>query len=462
MAPPPGTPSAQQGSRGGWTATRRDVHRLLSTGVVHVLVVLAGTRAMSIIQQIVLVRLVSQDDMGGIIYSMRIVQLLALVAGLGMTTAVLKFCSEPIDAAPIRRRYRTALACTVPAGVAVAAVFAAVVLATNGLGGGAGLVGPMLLLAVYLSVYAIRGLGAAYLQARKQIKKASKITFLVQVGVLIVTVGTVLAVGVWGYYVGITVGAVVGAGLFLHVTRGAIVGQKADWTQAGRMINMGFFSILANFTGIANATVSVMLVKWLSGSMSEVAVFGIASYVVILVRMLPQSLRLTALPYLSGLLLDRQRLQARIGELIRKQLPVMLAIVAAIGAGGYWLMPLVLGRAYRACYLPTMIMLTSTLTWATVFPYGLLMVICNRVRLNFLIGVLQLAASVIMAILLIPRFGALGAAVAMAISMAVVVLPKWYFARQTLARIPLASQAAGDAGSGIDPEGGTPPSGTDR
>jgi O-antigen/teichoic acid export membrane protein len=412
-----------------------DVQRLFRTGVLHVLVVLAGTRAMAIIRQLVLVRLVSQEDMGGIIFVMRIVQLLLTVAGLGMGTAVLKYCSEPVDEQRIHRRYRTGLTFAGVTSLVAAAAYAVGVLATNSYGGGTALTGPMLVLAIYVPAQTLQMLGAAYLQARKRIKKASKITLVIQTCMLAATIGAVTVIGAWGYYLGLVVGALVAAGVFLYVTREGFRHARLDWSQVGAMVNMGFFSILANFTGVANATASVMLLKWLSGDLKAVAVFGIASYFMILVRMLPMSLRRTALPYLSGSLHDPERLKARINELILKQFPAMLAIIVLIGTAGYWLIPFVLGPEYAASYLPTMLLLVGTLIWALVFPYGLLMIICNQVRLNFMIGVLQLAVSVGLGIVLIPSYGAVGAAAAVAASMAVVVPPKWFFAKRALAKL---------------------------
>ncbi len=418
-----------------------DISRLSKTGVFHVFILLFGVRGITFIQQILLVRLLSKEEIGEIVFAMRIVMLLGVVADMGMSTAVLKYCSEPVSDEQKRRLFRTAMLATLVSSLVISVVYCIGVLATDAMGGGKAMIAPMLFISFYLLFMALRHPPEWYLQARKQIKKASMMSLIVQFSSLVFIICGVLAVGQWGYFIGVVMAAGLGLGVFLFATRGGLKGVKGGWAIFRKLFKLGSFSLLANFSGMANTTASVLLLKWLSDDMSLVATYGIASYIIVTVRLLPESLRRTSIPYLGALIDNPSRLGSRLHELVRKQFMVMGPVVLLLAAVGYWIIPFVFGQQYQASYLPMIILLGGLMSWSLVFPYGLLLILSERVEVNFALSLIQLALNISMCLYLIPRFGPVGAAGAMAISQAMLVIPKYAFGKQTLRILTVKVQA---------------------
>ena len=70
--------------------------RLAQAGTLYVLMVVVGTRALLFLQQVFVVRILSQSAFGQAVYLVRLVGLLSLFAGLGISAGLLKYAAEPV------------------------------------------------------------------------------------------------------------------------------------------------------------------------------------------------------------------------------------------------------------------------------------------------------------------------------------------------------------------------------
>ena len=398
---------------------RSDARRLFGAGVPHVLVLVAGTRGVLFVQQIALARILTPDDLGRLSYVIRLMMVITVLADLGMCTGVFKYASEPISDAERNDLYRTGVIFGGLASLVLATLFALVVLLFGDLGAGEDLWGAMLLMALFIPASALAKTPPLFLQARKEIKKASAVSMATSVVGIGVVIGGTLLFGLWGYFVAAIMAPALQACVFLKVTWKFLRGASARFATFTKLLRFGSMSILANFSGTTNAVLGVLMLKWLKQPDSVVAVFAVATSVHLGVQMLPQSLLQTAFPYLSQCLSDPPRLRKRIHELAIKQTLIVGGFAVLLAAVGYWLIPFVFGAKYVASFRPAVILTAGLTAWSVGSPFGRCLMILDRVHLNLILSLVQLAISAGLCVAWIPSHGASGAAMATATATAI-------------------------------------------
>lgn len=426
---------------------RRDLHRLLNVGVFHVLVVVIGIRGMSFFQHIALARILEPGTLGLAVYIVRLVAMLSIVAPLGLPTSVLKFVAEPVSEERRRAIFRTAMLFGGLSGVVCGVLYAISILLIDVLGPGLELRDELLFMALLLPIAGLEKMQPLLLQALKRIKQASKLNMVTNVIRLGLVIAGAYFFGLWGFLMAVIAGRLVHISLFLRVTGKFLWRARASLNLFRSMLGFGFYTLLGNFAGQANAAAGIFLLKWLGMSNETVAVFGVGTFVVMAVRIVPVAVRQTAFPYLSQLLADPGRFRRRVRELAAKQLIAVGLVSASIAASGPWLLPLVFGSPYERSAAPTALLLAALVFWSLRAPYGTSLVILNRVKLNFVMSGANLAALVGLGVLLIPRWGAMGAATAELTTTAAFSIP-WFLLGEAELNRRCRSNRSADASGG--------------
>ncbi len=418
----------------GWAALKTDIGRMLNTGVFHVLVLVVGMRGMTFIQQVALTKILDPSILDQAIYILRLINLLAIAADLGMCTSVLKYAAEEPSEAAQRDIYRTGVLYSALSGTIFALLYTAVILITSAAGHAPELQRPMLFTAMYLPLVAVSRIPPLFLQARKQIRRASKLSLVTNVLGLGFVVGGASWLGLWGYLAAMVLTPASALIIFLWATGDLLRRARTSWRLFLKLARFGFFSLLANFSGYANATASIFLLRALreAGDGPTVAVFGVANLVAMGLRMLPQSLLQTAFPYMSGLKDRPEALQARVHEMARKQVLVMGALMAGVVLFGYWGIPFLTRPYYTASYIPAILLTGAIVAWSAGAPFGHALLVLDRVRTNFLVALAQLIANIALAIVMIPAWGASGAALALLCSSLVSFAGSIFFGKRVL------------------------------
>ena len=413
-APPPATPAPSRAQRLK-SALRGDARLLFSTGVPHLFAATALTQGMSILRRVLLVRILSLDDLGRMTYVMQIADFIAMLADLGICTAVLKYASEPGSDQRKRQLYFLGLVGGSLASTAVGLIY---LLAVYFL--------PvednhtiwlyMLMVAPYIPLSAVVKTPLTFMQARKDIKRAARYTALTQSLGLVMLVSATYFFGLWGFFVTVIVAPLSNFAILLVATRQDLHWFRPAWRLIRKLVAFGFMSMLANATGTANVAAPVVLLHQLGASYAEVGVYSVALVVISGMRLLPMSLMQTAFPYLSGLLTDPERLRRRMRELSKKQCLAMLVVTAAWACVGSFVIHVVFGvddpRAFRA----TLMLLVGLIAFALWAPAGNVLLILERVHLNFAVSLGQLLVNVALSVLWIPSYGLLGAAAAVSVA----------------------------------------------
>ncbi len=388
---------------------RQDAHRLVTTGVPHLFVALALTQGINILRRILLARVFSVAELGQLSYVMQIADLVAVVADLGICTAVLKYAAEPGSDEQRRRYYCHGLLLGSLAASGVALVYVAAILVL-GLGGDTAIRVFLLMVAPYIPIAAIVKTPLVFMQARREIKRAARFTAITQALSLIMLVGAAKWFGLWGFFVTVTVAPLSNLAILLLALRRELRWYWPSWPMLKKMSSFGFVSMLANVAGFADGAVAVVLLRYLTASDATVGLYAVALMVMTGIRLLPASLMQTAFPYLSGLLTDPRRLRVRMLELSLKQALIMSGIAAVWYLTGAWLIDVVFGAKYAGAFRPSTILLLALIPVGFSAPAGQALLAMGRVPVNLAIAVVQLGVNVAAGFALIPRYGMMGAA----------------------------------------------------
>ena len=372
---------------------RSDVQRLTTTGVPHLFAAVLLTQGISTLRRILLVRILSLAEQGQMAYVMQIADFLALVADLGITTATLKYAAEPVSTERKREWYCAGLqwgtlSATVGAllYMAVALMFPLHAEATVRLF--------LLLIVPYIPLAAIAKIPIVFMQAQKDIKRAARFTAITQVLTLVLLVGATYFFHLWGFFITVTAAPLSNLAILVVATRRDLRWFALSWKLAKRLISFGSFSLLANMAGMAAITASTVMLRWLTGSDAEVGLFAIGLMIMSTTRLLPATLMQTAFPYLSGILLDPQRLRARVWELAVKQALVMAGVAVLWLLVGRYAIVLLLGAKCADSFWSSVVLVLGGIPFAFSAAAAQAMLVLDRVRVNFCAGLILLVGTV--------------------------------------------------------------------
>ncbi len=386
---------------------REDLGRLLRTGVPHMLVAVLGTQGMSLIRRIVLARLLQVDEMGQMMYVMQIADFVAMMADMGICTAVLKYVSEPVSDRQREKIYYAGLLWSSISATIIAAIYLLIALAFP--------LHPqhvvrvfLLIVIPYIPLMAVMRIPLLFMQARKEIKRASRFTMFTQAVGVTVTVFATWKWGLWGFFCTVAVGPLVNTIILLLATRSHlhVFGLAGDLLR--KLVSFGIVSMLANLATVANMTVIVVLLHVLTRSDDQVGILAIVVMIMTGIRLLPLSLLQVAFPYLSGLLNDVPRLRKRVRELSLKQSAVVTCCIAVWAILGSHLITLVFGAKYHSAYWPSVVMVASLLPFSLGAPFAQVAAVAGKVKMNLAVTVVMLICSTVLCRIMIPSMGVLG------------------------------------------------------
>jgi len=393
----------------------RDFGRIFKSGAIHVLVMLICIRGISFVQQVGLARIFEQDELGTVIFILRVTTIVCVFADFGINTSVLKYSSENIDKDSKREVYKTGLLGVFFLSIFVSFVFILIVYLTEGFGDER-LISVLYFFSLYIPFTVLKRIPPLYLQAQKQLQKSTKISGVLHFALVVFILSSAALYGLWGYFVILVVAQPLIFFIFAYVTREDLLGVKCRWNTFKKMFHFGFFSVLANFSGVINSTLGVLLLKWFDLGYEEIAIYGVATIIIEAMRLAPKSLIQTVFPYLVAAKDDPKTLKRKIYEIMWKQGLVVMSMSLLVSIAGYWMIPLLFGENYMASW-PCVVILSGALTlWSIGAPFGKLQMTLDQVRLNFTVSIAQLVMNFIFCCLLIPDYGAVGAAWALLLS----------------------------------------------
>ncbi len=393
----------------------RDWSRLFTTGVPHLFTALLFTQGMGLIRRICLARILSVPEIGQMTYVMQIVDLIAIIADLGICTAVLKYAAEPVDVKEKSRLYSSGLFWGTAVAVVVSLFYMLVALAISGHETGAIRIF-MLMVVPYIPLSAMARIPLTYMQACKQIKRASAYTIITRLLSFTVIILATYFFKLWGFFVTVTAMPLSNLIILLLATRRHLVRPYFSKSLLKKLSTFGFVSMLANVAGFANVTITVVLLRNLTKSDELVGYYSIALVVMNSFRLIPNAILRVAFPYLSGLIYDHKRLRQRMFELSIKQSALMLGLFMAWYFIGKSIISIVFGAQYLRSFYPSVLLISAMIPFSMGAVSGYVLLILNKIYLNLTVATSQLVVNLICCVVFIPKYGIYGAAIAFLVS----------------------------------------------
>ncbi|MEJ5915164.1 lipopolysaccharide biosynthesis protein [Pseudokineococcus sp. 1T1Z-3] len=192
---------------------------------------------------------------------------------------------------------------------------------------------------------------------------------------------------------------------------------------------------------------------------SQVGVYAVATRLAALVVLAGPPVVGAAAPHLAHLLHVGDLAEAGRVYASATRWTLVLALPAAVVVARHPQELLgVVGPGFTGAAAVTLVLLVGHLVGAAAGPCTALLTMAGRVRLSMLVNVAVLVLDVLLVLALVPRLGALGAALAWAVALVVGNTAKWVLARSVvgvragaegLGRLAVATGAAGVAAAGV-------------
>jgi O-antigen/teichoic acid export membrane protein len=280
------------------------------------------------------------------------------------------------------------------------------------------------------------------MQACKEVKKAARYTAITAAINLVLVITATYLFGLPGFFLTVTLGPLSNIALLLYVTRSDLEPSLPAWSLLKTLSRFGSFSMLAHAAEVANATGTVVLLRFLTQSDYEVGLYSIGLVVMVNIRLIPLALMRAAFPYLADLVRNGLRFHRRLTELALKQTAVMTVIVAAWKLLGYYAIILVFGSRYADSFSSSTVLVLVVIPLSVGLPWVRALAILDKMQWAFLAAVIQLVVNVLVCVWLIPLFGASGAALAVVVGESVGTVIKVFAGRVFVRRLPGRQQEA--------------------
>jgi len=354
--------------------------------------------------QIFLTRILSVEDIGTIKVYQSILNILMIIASLGLNTAVLKLCSENLEQKERINIFNITLIFTLICS-AIIVIISIIFYSDN-------------LLKVYILLIptlSITNLVVIYLQSQQKIKTISYIQSLSKIIIIIFSTLGAYLLGFHGYIYSLVLLNIVTFLFivpfvrtelkFLNVT-------KFHRRQVKRVYSISIFAFGANLLGVLLINLNILIANFLSVNTKEIGFYSVAQLIVSTMMMIPSSLGQIMVPKLSGVSNDKNKITSYLRTYNIRNLYLAIFVVILAASLGPLLIPLFFGDKYSHSVPTFEILLIGFLFWSYYSPKGMTLLSIGRSDVNFYVSLISLMCNIIFNFVFIKSFGMVGAAVA--------------------------------------------------
>jgi O-antigen/teichoic acid export membrane protein len=375
----------------------------------------SATIPINLLTGIVLARYLSLENRG----------LLAIAVSIGVIALVISQVGWPSAAIYQIRRERSDPALVAATGILAVVVFSGLVICvcfllrqqlTDWLLGGA----PLLVLYLALAAVPFQLLGNVFSGIARGVDRFAMqngYRFSISAGRLgALSLVLILAGGqlVEALEASLAVHAVAAIGLVLWVTRLTGIRPRPERAEFFSTLRFGSKAWTHAVASNLHEHVDLFMLAYLLQDSSEVALYAIAAGIVAYLYLFPETIAISALPQIAGL--ERPDASRLAAATLRNTVPWVLLSVLLAAPSAPYLIPWVYGSAYGGSVAPFLVLILAVPLRTLYLILGRYFVAVNRQRVNISLVGLSMLLNVVLNLLLIPRYGLLGAALASVIS----------------------------------------------
>ncbi|WP_255334856.1 flippase [Methanosarcina sp. KYL-1] len=272
------------------------------------------------------------------------------------------------------------------------------------------------------------------LNGLREMKWYAVVNIFQNVSVLVISIILVLRLNmdVMGAVLGFVIPTILVGMLSLTFIRNFLVRpSKLTSTVLKEISWFGFYVVLANSIGMINTQIDSLLIGHFMDE-TEVGYYEVAIIFMQGVILLPQALQRVTTPsiatyYGKG---DLNKIQQLIKNTMFKSFAITVCISVILAIFGKFLIVMVFKEEFLPAYIPMITLLIGYSIYSTFVSIGGCLASIGKVQIIFKISAVCAALNTILNILLIPRFGLIGAASATSISLLFTTLINMYYVKR--------------------------------
>ena len=393
----------------------KDTKTAFSSGMFHLFSSAVIAQGFGLVTAIIVARLLFPSDVGHIGVITTVVGFMAVVAGFGLNTAVLKYVSEPITQTEKEKILFHSLAGTLIISLLITTI---------------AFIGTYIpgILADEIALYYLRffvwtlpfsavfSVVTCYFHGEKKIKEKAIIELTQRI---LIFAAAIIGVYLWALsgYIFANIFVITLAGFSsIFLLQKHIRLFKFDTTLIKKMFRFGGFSFLANEFALVVSTADILCISYLLKDASLVGFYYIAVALMRGFRLIPSTIMQTALPYISEKSIDAQSTQNLYFKLLKKMTLLMLFVCIVLYFVGGKFLVLLFGNTYIPSVPVFNVLLIGLFFWSVGSVSGITLLGRGRPDLNFYTVLIEGALNIALNIVFIIQMGIIGAAVATSIT----------------------------------------------
>lgn len=199
-------------------------------------------------------------------------------------------------------------------------------------------------------------------------------------------------------------------GLAVAVARETGISLSIRLDEVRRSLVFGVKTYAHTLSARIHERIDIFMISYFLGDPSQVAFYAIAAGLVDRLKMAPDAMRSAAFPEMASL--SEQQAVELVCRVSRQSAIVVLAMTLGLGLLGPLIVPLLYGADYRASILPMLILLPGVALLSLYRMLATFFASIDRQSTALVAQGVAVVANIGLNVLLIPRFGILGAAAA--------------------------------------------------
>jgi len=386
-----------------------NVRSLIEKGFFHLLSVNFLNQFLGFGSILLVAKFLTPVELGEIKIVQSYAALFTVLAGFGLSTAVLKFCAENRTAEDRAGILRYALGRSALTTALTLLLLTVLVLT--------GVITPERRLALWLLVYALGVIPLAvltdiytvFLQALKKIKEMARAQALIKGETFLLIV---ISTWRWGFrgFIFSTIGAY-GAGLLLLLWQVKVrLRAAAPASPPLYFSQIALFSVLANGLYMLGQYADIFILDHFLKDRAEIGYYSLATIFLLAATQVTATVQSITTPYFSERANDEHWFRRQLVKNQGRMAVLSIAVALAIYGMAWLLIPIVYGPAYQSSLLYLSILLLKYIIFSSYAVIGVALLGLGLVRYNFIVVSVATPVGIILSYVLLQRLGISGVA----------------------------------------------------
>lgn len=375
--------------------------------------------------QIFLTRILSVEDIGTIKILQSYLNILVILASLGLNTAVLKLCSEDIKKEQQLAIFNISFFFTTLISIVIIVVITFILTFTS--------LNVDKLLSVYILLIpflSLTNLIISYLQSQQKIKTISLVQSYSKIFIVVFSTIIAYVSGLNGYIISLVILNAIVFLVTLYYIKNDLKPKtllKDKLFYMRKLMNIGTFALGANLLTVLLANFNIIIGNHITNDVREIGYYSIAQLIITTMMIIPSTLGQIMVPKISKVSKNLDEV-LKIFKIYHKRntiLAVSVAVLAGISAP--YIIPFVFGEEYKNSVYYFEILLLGFVFWSIFSPKGITLMSLGRSDINFYVSLISVVINITLNYILILHYGMYGAATANTITYLINIFVNNYF-----------------------------------